>query len=511
MDKDHFHSLIPSKSFTNHSSSQVWDFVSAPNLHPMKVKINVSKPGTAPGFIFVAPYTTFEASMIGQTGSLIMDQLGNPVWFRPLENRFIQNTDFKVQCYNGKPVLTAWQGTISGTQSATPNLPQGNPEPGAFYLIINQNYQTIKKIKAQKGYTADLHEFIITKRNTALFTAVKQVPADLTKFGGPKDGYINNYSIQEIDIKTGKLLFFWDSLTHVNPVHSMIPASSATNMNNIWDCYHMNSVEEGPNNTLLVSMRSMSALYHIDKKTGKIIWQLGGKKSDFSFGPNASFSWQHDARYLSKNRISIFDNSCCASPTSPPQGQARGLILTLDFKKATATVDQTYYHNPALIVPTQGNFQTLSNKNRFVGWGQEPYLSEFSSPGNTVIDPFRNFLYDMRFPNQNISYRAYKNKWVGIPLDPPSVAVELLGMDANVYVSWNGSTETYAWQVLAGPKPSKLAVLVNSTPRTGFETVIPVGSVGPYFQVRALNSSGKVIGTSGIVRAHSSNSKVKRG
>lgn len=500
-DKDLFQSLIPSKSFTTHSSLQVWDFVSAPDLHPMKVTINVNKPGTAPGFIFVAPYTTFEASMIGQTGSLIMDQAGNPVWFRPLDNRFIQNTDFKVQCYKRKPVLTMWQGTISGTQTATPTLPQGNPEPGAFYLIIDQHYKVIKKIKAKKGYIADLHEFIITKRNTALFTAVKQVPIDLTKFGGPKDGYINNYSIQEVDIKTGVLLFFWNTLTHVNPVHSMIPASSATNMNNIWDCYHMNSVEEGPNNTLLVSMRNMSALYHIDKKTGKVLWQLGGKKSDFTFGPNASFSWQHDARYLSKNRISIFDNSCCASPASPPQGQARGLILTLDFEKAIATVDRTYYHDPALIVPTQGNLQTLFNNNQFVGWGQEPYLSEFSSAGNTVKAPSRNFLYDMQFPNQNISYRSYKNRWVGIPLDPPSLAVEVLRKDTIVYVSWNGSTETVAWQVLAGPKPNKLSVLVNSTPRTGFETEIHVDSVGPYFQVHALNSAGKVIRTSQIIQA----------
>lgn len=66
---------------------------------------------------------------------------------------------------------------MSGTESANPDLPIGVPEPGAFYLIIDQHYKTIKKIKAQKGYTADLHEFTITKRNTSIFTAVKQVPA----------------------------------------------------------------------------------------------------------------------------------------------------------------------------------------------------------------------------------------------------------------------------------------------------------------------------------------------
>ncbi|WP_245592321.1 arylsulfotransferase family protein [Ectobacillus panaciterrae] len=501
MGMDNFKSGIPSQTSTNNSSSQVWSFVSAPALHPMKVFINVKKLGTASGLIFVAPYTSYKATMIGQTGALIMDQAGNPVWFRPLSSRYIQNTDFRVQSYKGKPVLTMWQGTISGTQSADPNLPAGDPEPGAYYLIINQNYKVIRRFTAKKGFTADVHEFTITKRNTALFTAVKQVPADLIPYGGPADGYFDNYSIQEVDLETGELLFFWDVLAHVNPADSMLPASSATSSNNIWDCFHVNSVEEGPNNTLLISMRNMWAIYLVDKKTGKILWQLGGKKSDFTFGPNATFSWQHDARFRPGTRISMFDDACCASSSSRPEGPARGLILQLDFQNMIANVNRTYYHDPTLYVPSQGNVQKLSNGNQFVGWGQEPYLSEFKNAGNTENDPSLNLLYDMQFPDQNLSYRAFKNKWVGLPLYPPSIAVNLLSKDtAIVYASWNGSTETASWQVLAGPTPRTLSVVIFSTPRTGFETDIDVNSVGPYFQVNALNSSGQVIGTSRIAR-----------
>jgi hypothetical protein len=296
---------------------------------------------------------------------------------------------------------------------------------------------------------------------------------------------------------TGKLLFFWDVLAHIDPADSMLPASSATSSNNIWDCFHVNSFEEGPNNTLLISMRNMWAIYKVDKETGNIIWQLGGKQSDFTFGPNAEFSWQHDARYRIGNRISMFDDACCASSSSPPEGQARGLILQLDFQNMTAYEDRTYYHDPPLIVPSQGNVQKLSNGNQFVGWGQDPYLSELKNAGNTPKNPSMNFLYDMQYPNQNLSYRAFKNEWTGLPLYPPSIAVDLLYEDeATVYASWNGSTETVAWRVLAGPTPYNLSVVVYSTPRIGFETDIDVHSVGPYFQVKALDSSGKVIGTS---------------
>lgn len=68
---DHSQAGVPSQTTTNQASQQVWNFVSAPTLHPMKVTINVDKPGTASGFLFVAPYTIFGATMIGQTGALI--------------------------------------------------------------------------------------------------------------------------------------------------------------------------------------------------------------------------------------------------------------------------------------------------------------------------------------------------------------------------------------------------------------------------------------------------------
>ena len=69
----------------------------------------------------------------------------------------------------------------------------------------------------------------------------------------------------------------------------------------------------------------------------------------------------------------------------------------------------------------------------------------------------------MKFPNENISYRAFKNKWVGLPLYPPSVTVDFLhDQEATVYASWNGSAETVAWQVLAGPTPFNLSRLYTA-------------------------------------------------
>ncbi len=489
---------LPTRNYCDGLKSAEWNFISAPNLHPMKVKVNLDKPGTSEGLLFVAPYTVFGSKMIGQTGALIMDQTGDPIWFNPLCSIYIQNTDFRVQRYKGQPVLTMWQGTISGTQSMFLNLPAGDPEPGAYYIILDQHYNVLKRISARMGFTSDLHEFIITKRNTVLFTAIKQVPYDLSPYGGPKHGFIDDYSIQEIDLSTGELVFFWNALSHINPGDSMMPAASATQTNNIWDCYHMNSIDEGKDGTLLVSMRNMWAIYKIAKRTGRISWQLGGKKSDFQIEEGADFSWQHDARYRSNQLISMFDDACCASPNSPPQCRSHGLVLELDYRNMSAKALRKYFHDPVLYVASQGNVQKQPNGNQFIGWGQQPYLSEYAQEGNNIKEPRVNFLYDMRYPNKNMSYRAFKNKWIGLPLYPPAIAA-VPGQDSvDIYASWNGSTETVSWQVSAGSFPYCLFVK-DTVARTGFETKITVKGIEDYYQVCALDSSGDIIGISEIL------------
>ncbi|WP_236060632.1 arylsulfotransferase family protein [Actinacidiphila acididurans] len=486
--------------------SGVWSFVSAPGLHPMRVGVTTRRPGRAPGQIFVAPYT-IGTTMTGQTGALIVDDAGDPVWFRPLPSTSLQNADFTVQTYRdprtgtGQPVLTWWQGSIAIPPQYT-NLPGGAPEPGGCYYVYDSHYRLLSTVFARHGFSADEHEFLLTRRGTALFLATRPVPMDLTRYGGPADGAILDSEIQEVDLATGRLVFSWDMLRHVDPALSEVPASDASSSGGVWDAYHLNSIDEGPDGRLLLSSRNMWAIYQISRGTGRIQWQLGGRRSDFTFGPGADFYWQHDARYRPGNRISMFDDGCCNQPDGTPEQQSHGLILDLDFRDHRATTASTYYHRPPLFAASQGSTQALPGGNEFVGWGQEPYYSEYAAAGNTENDARRNLLYDAKLPGSDISYRAFRIPWVGRPAYPPSAAVRpASGGRSVVYASWNGSTLTRGWQVLAGPNPRTLSPAAPPAPRTGFETAVTTGSRGPYFQVRALDANGKVLGVSRVVRA----------
>jgi hypothetical protein len=163
-------------------------------------------------------------------------------------------------------------------------------------------------------------------------------------------------------------------------------------------------------------------------------------------------------------------------------------------------VDRTYYHEPPLESPTQGNTQALPNGDAFIGWGQSPYYSEYAGAGNTEGDGSRNLLYDAKLPGSDISYRAFRNEWVGTPYFPPSAAARPAGGGSVVYASWNGSTQTRAWQVLAGSCPECLSVVADHARRSGFETTVTTGNPGPYFQVKALDAKGEVIGVSRVVK-----------
>ena len=84
-------------------------FFSRPDLTPPVV--TMARPGTSAGngqYLFLAP----SPNGAGQGGAMILDPAGRLVWFAPSSGgtRFM---DLQVQAYQGKPVLTWWEGEIS--------------------------------------------------------------------------------------------------------------------------------------------------------------------------------------------------------------------------------------------------------------------------------------------------------------------------------------------------------------------------------------------------------------
>jgi hypothetical protein len=424
-----------------------------------------ARDGTSPGYVFAAL-----KEGAGEHGPMIIDDLGQLVWF----GKYRSARDFKVQHYQGKPVLTWWEGRVVGGHGV-----------GEF-VIFDDSYREIARVRAGNGYRGDLHEFLITPQDTALITIYHPMRADLSSVGGPEDGAVWGGILQEVDIETGEVLFEWHSLGHVGPNEAYVGPPDDPDY--LYDYFHINSIHVDLDGDLLVSARNTWTVYKVDRDTGEVLWRLGGKKSDFEMGPGTQIAFQHDARRLPDGTISIFDNG--GGPKV--HDQSRGILVGLDEKAMKATLVREYASSQGLLATSQGNMQALANGNVLVGWGSEPFISEFSRDGK--------LLFNARLPHEGESYRAFRFPWSGHPNANPAVAVERRADgEVALYASWNGATDVATWEVLAGPTPSQLDPL-GSVPRDGFETAMLAQTSDPCVAVRAKHRSGRVLGTSGPVK-----------
>jgi hypothetical protein len=448
--------------------NEVQHFVSRPDLQPPALLVTARSPRTAPGYVFAAPY-----SGPGKPGPMIFDDAGTLVWFDPMPAG-TESANLQVQQYGGQPVLTWWQGYI-------PQQGFGEGE----HIILNSFYRQIGSVHAGNGYKADLHDLQITPQGTALITIFAPVHCNLATAHGRSDAAVTDSGFQEIDIRTGLVRREWRGLDHVPFADSYLPGANGSTE---WpfDFIHVNSVDRLANGGTLISARNTSAIYELNTLTGQVVRRLGGKHSDLGLPAGAATAFQHDAAALASGAISIFDNGAVPKV----HAQSRGLVVNVSA--ATETVLAQYLHPSPLSSASQGNLQVLDNGDAFIGWGSQPYFSEFSAGGELLFDAHMRGSYQ--------SYRAYRFPWTGAGSERPAVVATRprAGGSPTVYASWNGDTRTAAWRVLAGPSTHQL-VSVATAPRTGFETAIGTAAPAAYVAVQALGASGEVLGGSAAV------------
>jgi hypothetical protein len=141
--------------------------------------------------------------------------------------------------------------------------------------------------------------------------------------------------------------------------------------------------------------------------------------------------------------------------------------LKLDQQTRQATLVAQYGRDGGFTSDYMGDTQPLPNGNVFVGFGSEPYFSEYSQSGK--------LLFEGELPGPDLTYRATLQQWVGLPLTPPVGAARQMGGKTTVYASWNGATEVVSWRVLGGNGTGTATpTVVAAAPRSGFETAIPL-------------------------------------
>ncbi|KAJ5832761.1 hypothetical protein N7474_001072 [Penicillium riverlandense] len=465
-------------------ASSLWPlqtFKSSPVQAPF---MNVTKMGqTEPGYLFLTPEdisrSTGYPAMYADDGQL--------VW-RGAEGNY---SALQPQMLDGEPVMVYWSG-FAGLGFGF----------GAI-SILDTSYREIHRVtldcKSQNFVTVfepmqfesciDLHESQFTDDGTILVTAVNVTRADLSAIGGPKDGWIQDGLVYEIDIKTNEILFRWSAHEHVKELPlSNVYAPLEGQGHSLTDPFgypHLNSIHKYGDD-YLVSSRYMCSIMLI-APNGTLIWHLHGRTGgDFTLGLGTSFCYQHDPRFESQSpeRITMSlhnnDNTEFTAHTS----LTTGLVLDLELtgSKVASLKSRMWDAAEPVYANSQGSYQRLGNGHTLQDHGATPKIEEYDAEGAIVMRA--RFGYD----NTMQTYRTYRYPWVGRPTTKPDAVacpLEHSGKTA-VYVSWNGATDVHSWNVHSGSK------VVQSALKNGFETSIWVDglSSGQSIVVEAVGGVG---------------------
>jgi Arylsulfotransferase (ASST). len=292
----------------------------------------------ASGYILV-PMTTPESSYL-----VIFDNGGRLVWYRDFGQ--VPIVEAKQQP-NGN--FTVFLGATRGWDKV----------PGEFQEVDRLG-NLVRTWKAPDGYYTDSHEIRIRTENAqavAYFFVYNFHSADGLPGFNLGDEIAGHQLVRMVS--TGEWSIVHDAWNEFSLDEMFEPPQPSG------DFDHPNSLGFDRDDNLIISYRVLGTVVKVDRNTGKIIWRLGGLKSDFTFlnDPEHGFSAQHDAQILANGDILLFDNGWRHNPQ-----QTRAVEYRLDENAKTATLVWSYDHDPETFAPYTGSVQRLSDGRTFVGF-----------------------------------------------------------------------------------------------------------------------------------------------
>ncbi|KAJ5712036.1 hypothetical protein N7488_006192 [Penicillium malachiteum] len=485
-------------------------YKSRPDLAPPVLNITIPATNdTAEGLIFYTPesiYADDTGHGPAQSGPYIFTEKGDLVWSGI---GFVgpRSENFQVHTYRGEQVLSIFGGSH--------NSPMGHGH--GHTSIFDNRYRLLDEIKGGGHSLADQHEFLFFDNHSAVFTVFDPEIADLSPYGATEESqsWILDNKIQKVDTDSNRVLWEWSALDHVDPADTNLTLQSwnaglGVNSSQAWHYFYMNAFDvDADTNTYLISARSMCTIFKMDGDSGEILWQLGGKTSNFSLGDGVDFCWQHDtrmhAKYLnyetkgSKEIISFFDNSAHENLAGGPVLQTRaysaGKVVELDTENWTARLIAEFRAPGDLSVRSQGNLQLLPNGNAFINWGYDGAMSEHTPDGTTI---WFSRLDSGKMGPGSENYRAFKFEWHALPYEEPALVAFKESNGTSVYVSWNGDTETRVWKFFEVQNGQR--ELLGQASRGGFETSWQTSKKPVEVVAEAYNAYGHRLVSSQVVK-----------
>ena len=389
---------------------------------------------------------------------LILENTGLPWFYRRTPGR---QCDFKLQASG---ILTAFH---RWTPDFTVNA----------FVGYDSAYAACDTFLAAPGYETDEHELRVLENGHYFLVAADYRAVDMSSVvhGGKPDAVVHFTHLQEFDSQ-GNLLLHFDSQENLDLADIVLEDPTRA----VFDFPHMNAIEIDEDGHILVSCRHLSAVLKINRQTGGIIWQLGGKKTDFTFvnDPLGRFNCQHSVSRTGHNRYLIFDNGNLHFPPT-----SRAVEYELDTGAKTATMIWEYRQDPgSAFTFYMGNAQRLPNGNTLINWavGDRPKATEVRPDGNKA--------FEMNFINPYHTYRTQKFNWNSAATAPYLIVEQVSNQVMLIFNHFGANVDHY--RIYSGLNGQEIAF--TDTSRLPMKAIPGLENHQTYqFRVMSVNADGE--------------------
>jgi len=346
------------------------------------------------GIILAAPYdSTVPANVASQGLLMVMDQSG----------RLLQRlaTPGQAFCFNrwvidGKTRYTYFVNDPSAFR------PPKFIEPAGYGVIADSNLNTLQEINVtpfpsevfQPTQPLDIHDFILVSDNDYIALIGNwEHPGNIPARLSPAPNVSVVAPVIE-EVRNGVVVWSWDATSDTTFYATSVEGNDFSDTTLPADYIHMNSMIIDPTDgNLICSMRNQDQIVKINRKTGAVMWHLGGKNSDFPLTADQVFLRQHNATLTDSNQtLLIFDDGLV-----PDRTYSRIVEFHLDQGKKVVTSFK-YFNIPEPFTRLTGSVQKIGD-DYFIGGGTAGYILDINyNSGQKVIE----------YKSSMANYRAYK-------------------------------------------------------------------------------------------------------
>lgn len=436
-------------------------FVTTLQAQPKLPFFKVTKCDTGSrGYYFFSPVKVGPDGPEGTFKDLILDHKGKVVYI----NEYDQ--DFK-----------------GGNLRLHPNKQYSYFYDKRFY-VMDSLFRPVDTVNCQNGYELDTHEFLILPNGNYVVIGTEFVTMDLSTYfifkknqqQGLPNAKVRCNVIQELD-RNKNVVFEWHGKEHYK--FDDVDTAYIDKLYDI-DWMHMNSVEYDRDGNYIISLKHFNEITKINRKTGEIMWRLGGKRNQFAFiNDSLKFCAQHDVRRIANRNITFFDNGSARGTFHPETAKE----YRVDEKNKTVTLVWSHINNPKTCSDGLGSVQRLPNKNTLVNYGRSP---EGEVIFNVLMYNGRK-VFEVQTTDGLKNYRAF-NEWK-LPAPLPRPVIKAITVNGQLALDAGEGHSAYYWS------SGETTRIIVPKKFTEYHVYVPFGPGGylssEIFDISTVNKSGQ--------------------